>query len=102
MFAVIFRATVGKQDQDYLAMVETMRSLAFDKYHCLDFIALTEGDQEVAISYWNSEADIQAWHRDPQHQQAQLLGRGKWYRAYRVQVVEVKRDYSFSGADDDR
>lgn len=51
MFAVIFKATTGEQDSQYTEMVKVMRDLAFEKYGCLDFIAVTEGDQEIAISY---------------------------------------------------
>ncbi|WP_200896230.1 hypothetical protein [Photobacterium halotolerans] len=41
MFAVIFRAKTVQQDGQYAEMVKVMRDLAFDKYGCLDFIALT-------------------------------------------------------------
>ena len=98
MFAVIFRAKTGNQDSQYAEMVAVMRELAFEKYGCLDFIAVTEGEQEIAISYWETEADIQRWHQDCQHAVAQQLGRDKWYQSYTVQVVEIKRQYSFEGA----
>ncbi|TDR75022.1 hypothetical protein [Photobacterium lutimaris] len=52
MFAVIFRAKTGNQDSQYAEMVAVMRELAFEKYGCLDFIAVTEGEQEIAMSYW--------------------------------------------------
>ncbi|MEJ2765354.1 antibiotic biosynthesis monooxygenase [Photobacterium sp. MCCC 1A19761] len=96
MFAVIFRAKTGVQDHQYSEMVSVMRNLAFDKYGCLDFIAVTEGEQEIAISYWASEDDIQRWHKDSQHVVAQQFGREKWYASYTVQVVEVKRQYRFN------
>ncbi|MFC1233917.1 antibiotic biosynthesis monooxygenase family protein [Vibrio sp. F74] len=95
MFAVIFKAKVGKQDKDYLDMVAVMRELAFSKYGCLDFIATSEGDQEIAISYWESEQDIQRWHNDAQHAVAQKLGKEKWYQSYVVEVVEIQRRYSY-------
>lgn len=95
MFAVIFKAKVGKQDKDYLDMVAVMRELAFSKYGCLDFIAVSEGDQEIAISYWESEQDIQRWHSDSQHAVAQKFGKEKWYQSYVVEVVEIQRRYSF-------
>jgi heme-degrading monooxygenase HmoA len=95
MFAVIFKAKVGVQDNHYSAMVKVMRDLAFEKYHCLDFVAVSEGEQEIAISYWQSEQDIQNWHNDSQHAIAQELGREKWYESYTVEVVEVKRQYSY-------
>ncbi len=96
MFAVIFKAKVGNQDSEYGQTVATMRDLAFGKYNCQDFIAVTEGDQEIAISYWLSEADIKNWHSDAQHAVAQKLGKEKWYASYTVEVLELKRSYSFS------
>ncbi|WP_194436980.1 antibiotic biosynthesis monooxygenase family protein [Vibrio fluminensis] len=96
MYAVIFKAKVGVQDEQYGKMVALMRELAFNHYHCQDFIAVTEGEQEIAISYWHSEEDIRNWHQDSQHQIAQQLGRDKWYQSYSVEVVEVKRRYAYA------
>jgi heme-degrading monooxygenase HmoA len=95
MFAVIFKAKTGQQDQQYFATVEKMRELAFSQYGCLEFIAVTEGEQEIALSYWPDEESIRRWKNDPAHMIAQQQGRDKWYRGYDVQVVEVKRQYSF-------
>lgn len=97
MYAVIFKAITGVQDDEYLQTVATMRELAFNKYGCIDFIAVTEGNQEIAISYWHNEQDIQNWHQDSKHQLAQKLGRSKWYKSYCVEVLELKRQYEYSG-----
>jgi heme-degrading monooxygenase HmoA len=97
MYAVIFRAKTGAQDALYSSTVERMRQLAFEKYGCLEFIAVTEGTDEIAISYWASEDAILKWRKDAEHTIAQEMGREKWYQSYTVQVVEIKREYSFSG-----
>lgn len=96
MYAVIFRAKTGQQDQEYLDAVARMRELAFEKYHCLDFVAVTEGVDEIAISYWPNEEAIKQWKTDAEHILAQEYGRAKWYQSYIVEVVQVKRKYSFS------
>lgn len=96
MFAVIFRARSGVQDQAYQTTVARMRQLAFDKYGCKEFVAVTEGDQEIAISYWEDEESIQRWKNDSQHILAQELGQTQWYQSYIVQVVEIKRQYGFN------
>lgn len=95
MYAVIFKAIDNQQDADYSKMVKVMRELAFEKYNCQDFLAVKEGDQEIAISYWLNEDDIKHWHQNSQHSVAQQLGRDKWYKSYVVEVVEIKRRYSF-------
>jgi heme-degrading monooxygenase HmoA len=96
MYAVIFRAKPGIQDDEYGKTVARMRDLAFGKYGCLDFVAVTEGEQEIAISYWENEESIRAWKSDSEHSLAQEVGRSKWYDSYIVQVVEIKREYKFN------
>ncbi|MCL2918013.1 antibiotic biosynthesis monooxygenase family protein [Shewanella litorisediminis] len=93
MYAVIFKATVSKRDNQYSAMAAELRQLAFEKYGCRDFIAVTEGAQEIAISYWDSEADILAWKQDALHRVAQQTGAKRWYQSYQVEVLELKRSY---------
>ena len=97
MFAVIFKAKPAIQDELYRKTVERMRELAFEKYHCIDFISATTDDgEEIAISYWPDEATIIRWRKDAEHATAQSLGRSHWYDSYDVQVVEIKREYTFS------
>lgn len=94
MLAVIFRAAIAEMDDDYHAMAERLRELALEDYGCREFCAWTEGDREVAISYWESEEQIRAWRADAEHIAAQDLGRDRWYKGYSVQVVEILREYS--------
>lgn len=96
MYAVIFRAKPGIQNEEYSQSVSRMRELAFEKYGCLDFIAVTEGNQEIAISYWDNEEAIKKWKNNAEHIIAQTLGREKWYESYIVQLVEVKHEYKFN------
>ena len=93
MYAVIFTAKVASLDDEYSQVAERMRQLATEKYGCKGFTSFTEGDEEIAISYWESEEQIKLWKMDPEHVLAQGKGRSKWYRSYHVQVVEVIREY---------
>ena len=94
MYAVIFRAEISELDAEYSAMAERMRDLAISKYGCREFIACTEGNTEIAISYWDSESQIKHWKQNSEHLSAQSKGRSKWYKSYTVQVVEVVRAYN--------
>ena len=98
MFAVIFRAKPGNQDQKYAQTIDKMRTLAFEKYGCIDFIAANAGDQEVTISYWKDEQSIKNWKNDSDHLLAQTEGRSKWYEFYNVQIVEIMREYSYGAS----
>ena len=95
MYAVIFTATTKAPDQSYSDAVENLRNLAFEKYNCIEFNAVTEGENEIAISYWHSEDDIKRWKQDANHLFAQEQGQQKWYQKYKVQVVKIAREYSF-------
>jgi heme-degrading monooxygenase HmoA len=93
MFVVIFRATARTLDADYAAMAAQLRELALTQFGCLEFVAVTEGSQEVALSYWPDEVGIRAWKQQADHLMAQQLGRERWYSDYRVEVAQVQRRY---------
>lgn len=94
MYVVIFRATVREWDAEYATTAQRMRELALNKFGCLEFHAVTEGQHEVALSYWPDEASIRAWKTHPEHVLAQQTGQNRWYETYSVQVAEIKRHYS--------
>jgi len=93
MYAVIFRAKIAQLDDAYKQTAKRLRELAFGKYGCLDFVSMTEGNEEVAISYWENTTQIMEWKNDPEHLQAQQQGRDRWYESYRVEVCKVERAY---------
>ena len=94
MFAVIFKAKIKALDAEYASVAQNMRERAMTLYGCKEFTACTEGDNEIAISYWETEAQIKQWKSDTEHLLAQEKGRAKWYQSYSVQIVEIKRVYS--------
>ena len=93
MFVVIFRARIRDLDPQYSAVAARMRELAMEQFGCLDFHAVSEGEHEIALSYWPSEEAIQAWKAHPEHILAQQAGRERWYDSYTVQVASVRREY---------
>ena len=93
MYAVVFRAEIDERDESYSDMAVRMRDLALDKYGCSEFVSVTEGCQEISISYWKTQEQILAWKQDAEHLVAQESGRSKWYKSYKVQVVEIMREY---------
>jgi len=60
------------------------------------FLGFESARQEIGISvsYWASEEAIAAWKEDVAHRQAQNQARD-WYRAFRVRVCRVEREYGF-------
>lgn len=93
MYVVIFRAKIRALDAEYSRAASRMRELALGQFGCLDFHAVTEGQNEVALSYWPSEEAIKAWRSHPAHVLAQKAGRERWYESYSVQVAKISREY---------
>ena len=93
MFVVIFRAKVKAFDDEYTQVAARMRELALKEFGCLDFQAVSEGNDEVALSYWPDEASIRAWKSHSEHVLAQQLGRARWYESYIVQIAQITREY---------
>lgn len=93
MFVVIFRAKIHQLDATYSATAARLRELALGEFGCLRFQAVSEKDEEIALSYWPSEQHIAAWQDHPEHREAQRLGRERWYREYSVTVAQVTREY---------
>ncbi len=93
VYAVIFKAKINKLDQAYSETATRMRELAINEYGCTEFVSVTEGEQEISISYWNNKKDIAAWKQNAEHLVVQELGKSEWYKSYQVQVVEVIREY---------
>jgi len=93
MYAVIFTAKIKQVDSEYLIVAKRMRALATEEYGCVDFVSVSEGDQELAISYWPSLKQIEKWKNDPEHIEAQALGKQRWYSEYKVQIVRIEREY---------
>lgn len=94
MLVVIFRARIKQLDDEYSQTAARMRELALTQFGCLHFEALTEGSQEVALSYWPDAQALQAWRSHPEHVAAQRRGRERWYAHYAVEVAEVQRAYA--------
>jgi heme-degrading monooxygenase HmoA len=93
VYVVIFRAKVRALDEEYSQVAARMRELASSQFGCLEFHAVTDGLNEVALSYWPSEEAIRAWKAHPEHVLAQRAGRERWYESYSVQVATVTREY---------
>ncbi|MDS4019538.1 MAG: antibiotic biosynthesis monooxygenase [Candidatus Competibacter sp.] len=93
MYVVIFRAKIRVLDEKYSLMAARMRELGLTQFGCIEFQSVTQGVNEVALSYWPSEEAIRSWKAHPEHVLAQRAGREWWYESYSVQVAEITREY---------
>ena len=91
-FAVIFSSLRSDGDQGYAAMSKKMMELAQQQS---GFLGVETAREEVGItvSYWADLESIKNWKRNIAHQEAQRLGREKWYTDYKLRIAKVEHDY---------
>ena len=93
--AVIFSSQRTDDDADgYAVMAAAMDAQAATQPGYLGIESARDAAGfGITVSYWRTAADARAWKRVAEHAVAQQLGRERWYRAYRVRVAEVAREY---------
>ena len=96
--AVIFTSLRSDEDPEgYAAMADDMERLAAEQPGYLGIeSARTPGGLGITVSYWRTVEEARAWKGVAAHAGAQKLGRERWYRAYRVRIAEVAREYGFA------
>ena len=95
-YVVIFKAIIRKFDSEYDETAIKLRDKALSKFNCQKFESFCSDQNEIALSYWNNLADIQAWHLYTEHQIAQQLGKEKWYKYFSIEICEIHKHYAQS------
>jgi heme-degrading monooxygenase HmoA len=95
-WVVVFSSVRTEGDAGYAAMAEEMARLAARQPGFLGMESARAADGTgITSAYWRTEADARAWKQVARHLEAQRLGRERWYRAYRVRVAKVEREYGY-------
>jgi len=95
-WAVIFASQRTEGDQGYGAMSEEMERLVAEQPGYLGMESVRGADGTgITAAYFRTEEDARAWKGIARHREAQRLGRETWYRAYRVRVAKVEREYGW-------
>lgn len=90
-YAVIFTSLRTPGDNGYGAMADRMVEIAKDMPGFLGVESARDG-LGITVCYWESLATIAAWKAHAEHQEAQRLGKEKWYAAFRTRIALVERD----------
>jgi len=92
-YAVIFTSVRTDGENGYGEAAKKMLELASKQ---TGFLGFETARQEIGISvsYWSSLEAIKAWKENLTHRQAQSRARD-WYKAFRVRVCRVEREYGF-------
>jgi heme-degrading monooxygenase HmoA len=92
-FAVIFTSVRAEGDNGYAETAKQMLELASAQPGFLGFESARQ-ELGISVSYWASLEAIAAWKENAAHRQAQRRTKD-WYRAFRVRVCRVEREYGF-------
>lgn len=86
-----------ESDDGYLEMADAMYQLAATQPGFLGMEWVYDAGRRAGItsSYWTSADAIAAWKQHAEHLVAQRLGQERWYRAYKVRIARVERDYTW-------
>ena len=98
-YAVIFPNRRTEDDEEgYAAMAKRMVELAASQP---GFLGMDNAREDsgfgITVSYWDSLEAISAWRDNPEHLEAQAMGRSKWYATFDLHIAKVERSYSFKG-----
>jgi len=93
-YAVIFTSLRTEDDQGYDKTSDRMVMLAKEQKGFLGLESVRNA-LGITISYWDSLESIKAWKQVGEHLSAQKKGKKDWYKAYKVRICKVERDYDF-------
>ncbi|HWB64845.1 MAG TPA: antibiotic biosynthesis monooxygenase [Chitinophagales bacterium] len=93
-YAVIFTSLRNEGDNGYEEMGGRMEQLAMQQPGYLGHESVRDG-LGITVSYWENLDAVKHWKANAEHLLAQKYGRETWYKAYKVRICLVERDYGF-------
>lgn len=104
MIAVIFELEPHEgRKQEYLDIAAALRPRLeeIDGFISIErFQSLASPNRILSLSFWRDEAAVRAWRLQPEHREAQGLGRASIFAGYRLRVAQVLRDYGLTDRDE--
>jgi len=93
-YAVIFTSERTEIEEGYAETSDRMVELASEQP---GFLGMESARSEIGItvSYWKDLESIKNWKMNAEHTIARETGRSEWYKAFKVRIVQVERDYDF-------
>lgn len=91
-YAVIFTSHRTAGDAGYEEMATRMVELASQQPGFLGVESARE-DVGITVSYWADLESIKDWKANLEHQEAQRIGKEKWYSSFKTRISKVERDY---------
>ena len=100
MIAVIFEVEPHATFRDeYFRIAADLRPLLeeIDGFISIErFQSLSDDTRVLSLSFWRDEAAVAQWRTGEAHRAAQVEGRSRIFRDYRLRIAHVVRDYGMS------
>ncbi len=97
MIAMIFEFWLDEDHIDaYTAHSKRMRELVdtIDGFISVErYQSDADANKILALGFFRDEEAVAAWRNHAEHQQAQKIGKERYYTDYRLRMAEVVRDY---------
>lgn len=93
-YAVIFTSLRTDVVEGYGETAVRMLELAAQQPGFLGVESARE-DVGITVSYWVDLESIKRWKQQADHLIAQEKGRDIWYKAYKIRIAKVERDYDW-------
>ena len=85
-----------KNADEFQALAERMLELAQSMPGFVSYKVYASDDGERAsIIEFETAEQLRAWREQPEHREAQRLGRERFYTDYTLQVAEPEREFRF-------
>jgi heme-degrading monooxygenase HmoA len=95
--AVIFTSVLNESSDGYQSVSDRMTEMVQQQSGFLGFESARE-EIGITVSYWKDEASVLKWSSNLEHQEAQRLGKEKFYKTYTIRICKVERAYSFENS----
>ncbi len=95
MIAVIFEVEPAEREEYFRIAGELAPLLKqIDGFISIErFRSLSDENRILSLSFWRDEAAVAQWRNVEAHRVAQVQGRARVFRDYRLRVSQVVRDY---------
>jgi heme-degrading monooxygenase HmoA len=103
MIAMIFEYWLNQEHlEEYIPTAIQMRRMVDEIDGFISFERFKSADDPrklLGLGFFRDEEAVRAWRCLPEHRQAQLVGREKFFTDYRLRMAEVSRDYGLNQRD---
>ncbi|CCJ07576.1 antibiotic biosynthesis monooxygenase [Methylocystis sp. SC2] len=93
-YAVIFTSQLHETDAAYDKMAAALAQKVRARQGCLGVESVRGANgYGITVAYFSDHSAIASWKANAEHQEAQRLGKERWYEKYQVRFARVERDY---------